>query len=569
MTRPITLGDFIDLDKHLEIFHSKHPYKNGVKHIECMIMNTYGEGVLFHYALEGQEMRFTFDDVIRLIDSPTYLEHPTYSAIRIVNEIDKEKHEDIQAIFVVNPISDQEIIIAAWLVTLDYHTAMIHREKYLQDFEFHYFENLMHHLQMVMINYEKLYYIIDVYTELLMSKDRFMPYHMTNVANWCMQLAAEINLPAKDQLILYVAALIHDIGKLFISDELINRQGKLENFEYNILKQHPERGYQMAIASLYGMTFFQKVPDVIRHHHERFDGEGYPFGLSGAAIPYLSRMLNLCDSVDAMMSRRSYKAKFGIDEILSELTRCAGTQFDPLLTQHMIKLLMEHTTQKADISISNTHFIPQASLNFFYRDIKTQHSITGNLVVKDGKGKLIVHNALLGFEQLEIESIHRCTLSYYQLTNFIEFSVDVEGILKDQMYISNIKPVPTDKYFSTTWDGLIIVNGLKSEPMTLNLVKVGGDSVVFEANGHQASILEENHNDIFVGLFNLSIEEVQVNLKVDLKIVKFYNFSGQSTFVAKYMNIASADRDRIIRMLFKKQMQLKHLKKEALRKKQD
>lgn len=563
MNRPITLGDFIALDEHLKAFHSSHDYRVGIQHVECMIMNTYGTQISYHECLEGAAPLFTVDQVHAFVSSPLKMSHPDFSNVHFLQYNDQAKHESIFCAMVLNPIMGDEVVVGAWFVKFDYNTALLHRERYLDDFNFHYLEQMIHHLQMVIINYEKLYYIIDIYTELLMHKDRFMPYHMTNVANWCMLMAGELNLPYREQMVIYIAALIHDIGKLFVPDEFINRPGGLSEEEFRLMKQHPEKGYQMAIASLYGMTFFQEVPTVIRSHHERYDGRGYPQGLKGSEIPYLSRILTLADTTDAMMSRRAYKDKVGVDEIIREISRQAGRQFDPVLAEYMVKLLVEQSAAHQEATIANTHFVPQASLNFYYRDIKHQLTITGNLVVKEGKAKMIVHNGYQHLETVETEHVHRCTLSYYQMTDFVEFTVDFEGHIKDQVFLGNLKPIPTDKYFSIIWDGAFTVESPSLTKSEVRFVKLGGDSIVFEAKEQLASELEQYRGEVFSANIDLQVEETIAHVDLDFKIVKYYSFSNQTTFIGKYLNISTGDRDRILRMLFKKQMLLKQLKKEA------
>jgi HD-GYP domain-containing protein (c-di-GMP phosphodiesterase class II) len=121
-----------------------------------------------------------------------------------------------------------------------------------------------------------------------------------------------------------LAASLHDLGKLAIPEEILRKPGPLTDAERLVLERHPQIGYRM-LESL-GVD---PVADWVLHHHERWDGAGYPSGLAGEAIPLGARVIFVADAFDAMTSDRVYRRKLSIDDALAELERCAGTQFDP------------------------------------------------------------------------------------------------------------------------------------------------------------------------------------------------------------------------------------------------
>ncbi|HKV56826.1 MAG TPA: HD-GYP domain-containing protein [Ktedonobacteraceae bacterium] len=138
-----------------------------------------------------------------------------------------------------------------------------------------------------------------------------------------------LNLAEAEQTTIALGAFFHDIGKLAIDDDLLNKPGPLTPQEYTIIKHHPAYG-----ASI--LNNYTSLPDVALlayHHHERWDGEGYPDRIAGEAIPLGARMIAIADAFDAMTSDRSYQVRRSPQEALDELQRCAGTQFDPLLVQ--------------------------------------------------------------------------------------------------------------------------------------------------------------------------------------------------------------------------------------------
>jgi putative nucleotidyltransferase with HDIG domain len=138
-----------------------------------------------------------------------------------------------------------------------------------------------------------------------------------------------LNLSEAEQKTIAMGAFLHDIGKLAIDEAVLNKAGQLTSREYAIIKRH-------AIYSACILTSFTSLPEVALlayHHHERWDGEGYPDGVAGEAIPLGARIIAIADAYDAMTSRRSYQVRRSPQEALEELQRCAGTQFDPQLVR--------------------------------------------------------------------------------------------------------------------------------------------------------------------------------------------------------------------------------------------
>jgi len=129
---------------------------------------------------------------------------------------------------------------------------------------------------------------------------------------------------------------MHDIGKINISKEILIKKMPLSVEEWEILKQHPSNGAEI----IEPVESLRAIVPLILHHHERFDGKGYPAGLSGEDIPYLARVLTVADSFDAMTSKRSYtNLRKTYDEAIEELKACAGTQFDPDITEKFIEII--------------------------------------------------------------------------------------------------------------------------------------------------------------------------------------------------------------------------------------
>lgn len=137
---------------------------------------------------------------------------------------------------------------------------------------------------------------------------------------------------------LSLLCLLHDIGKIGIPLEILNKPGKLSPEEWEILKTHTQKGYDIANSS----NELKGIADEIRHHHERWDGKGYPDGLSRESIPLLSRVIAVVDAYDAMVSDRSYRSSMSHEKAIEELKRCAGTQFEPFIVSEFLRMLQEH-----------------------------------------------------------------------------------------------------------------------------------------------------------------------------------------------------------------------------------
>ena len=164
---------------------------------------------------------------------------------------------------------------------------------------------------------------------------------------------------------LWTSAILHDIGKLFIQDEILESPDKLNNLQYDHIKNHPVRGYNLLNA----LNIPDNIKLAVRHHHERWDGRndtafpGYPDGLSGESIPLYARIISLADTYDALISKRPYKDPISIKEAISIIESNAGTQFDPRLTMLFVESMREeiaierrppqHLQNKQSISINN------------------------------------------------------------------------------------------------------------------------------------------------------------------------------------------------------------------------
>ncbi len=166
------------------------------------------------------------------------------------------------------------------------------------------------------------------------ARDPYVGGHAAQVAAYAVAIAQELGLPPVQVEVVRQSGYLHDIGKIAIPEAILHKPGKLTKEEYECLKQHATVGADF-IATSHSL---RHLAPFIRHHHERWDGYGYPNGLSGSAIPLEARILNVCDSVEAMASDRPYHRAMSMEQIVAEVQRCAGTQFDPTVAAAFIRV---------------------------------------------------------------------------------------------------------------------------------------------------------------------------------------------------------------------------------------
>lgn len=167
----------------------------------------------------------------------------------------------------------------------------------------------------------------------LETRDSYTRGHSDRAAEYAEAIARELGLSAEQTGRLQYAVVLHDIGKIGIPDSILNKPGKLTDEEYELMKTHPAKGADI-IAKI---PFLEQIAPLVRHHHERWDGTGYPDGLAGGNIPIESRIVAVLDSFEAMTSDRIYRRAPGRAFALNELLRCSGSQYDPQVVEAFLK----------------------------------------------------------------------------------------------------------------------------------------------------------------------------------------------------------------------------------------
>ena len=175
------------------------------------------------------------------------------------------------------------------------------------------------------------------FTNFIDAKDKYTRGHSIRVGFYTKKIAEKMDFDDDELDNIYYIALLHDVGKINISDAILNKPGKLDDDERDIIKTHTTNGAQI-------LKDFSSVPHIIegaRYHHERYDGKGYPEGLSGEQIPLVARIIGVADAFDAMNSDRCYRKAYPMERIVKELKEGAGKQFDPEVVKVMLELIEE------------------------------------------------------------------------------------------------------------------------------------------------------------------------------------------------------------------------------------
>jgi putative nucleotidyltransferase with HDIG domain len=167
------------------------------------------------------------------------------------------------------------------------------------------------------------------------AKDTYTRGHSDRVSAYSVLIGEKLGLSDEDINTLRVGGLFHDIGKIGVPDSILLKDAKLTDDEYSEIKNHPAIGAHI----LSNATIFKDIIPIVKHHHERYDGNGYPGKLKGEDIPYLARIAAVADSFDAMTSKRTYRNSLPLDVVISEFERCKGTQFDPNLAETFLEIL--------------------------------------------------------------------------------------------------------------------------------------------------------------------------------------------------------------------------------------
>ncbi|MBE6901551.1 MAG: HD-GYP domain-containing protein [Ruminococcaceae bacterium] len=167
--------------------------------------------------------------------------------------------------------------------------------------------------------------LVECITSALDARDPYTGDHSRRVSDMACFLCRKMGMTEEEVQEIHIAGHLHDIGKIGIPDRVLLKEGKLDDEEWALMKKHPEIGAQIMSKS----EHFTRIAAILLHHHERWDGRGYPFGAQGEEIPVGARVIAVCDSIDAMASKRSYRNALPMEVVRGEIEKNIGIMYDP------------------------------------------------------------------------------------------------------------------------------------------------------------------------------------------------------------------------------------------------
>lgn len=341
-------------------------------------------------------------------------------------------------------------------------------------------------------NYQQVLYSL---LDLVEKRDTYTAGHTQRVARYSVLIAEAMGLPRQEIDTLYEAAIMHDIGKVSTPDAILLKPGKLSYDEYDIIKEHLIYGFEI----LNSIEAFKVHAQIMKSHHERYDGKGYPCGLKGEDISLLSHILIVADSFDAMTSRRTYKSQKSLQEALDELKELSGIQFSPQVIEVAVPVLK----QTGVLPISESHLfgnLEEARLVFYYKD-----GLTG-------------------------------LYNYHYLEHILYFENHIQKREYNCAYFLNIKNF---HHFNKRYGWIEGDNKLIE--IAKNLKAMFKEAILFRVYGDDFLILHEDHAEIdtaqITALLNLDVSMLEVEIHhLELFKIQTRDFTDFSNYINNFIH---------------------------------
>jgi energy-coupling factor transport system substrate-specific component len=297
-------------------------------------------------------------------------------------------------------------------------------------------------------------------SEAVDAKDRYTSGHSKRVAEYSKLIAQRMGKNEAEQEIIYRAGLLHDVGKIRIPVEIINKAGRLTDEEYDLIKIHPVTGYHI----LRKISEQNDMAIAAKYHHERYDGKGYPNGLAGEHIPEMARILAVADSYDAMTSNRSYRNGLPQDVVRNEIEKGKGTQFDSTIADIMIQMIdedKEYTLRQIDRNDYKILIIGEdTEVNQQIKDILQKESIYEVIMPNTVDEKSVFEKLESHFINLIIVDIDTDKDKYWQILQVIKEKYQTPIIImSDNKTLRNTKEFidfGSNDYFTKPFSPLML-----------------------------------------------------------------------------------------------------------------
>jgi len=296
-----------------------------------------------HLKLKDISLLSAKEDILKTVreDNMPILINDANIVNKLINLPFHDSDSMFSSLMVVPLIIQDNIFGLIYLVSSrhDYTEDQLSMTVYLLERVASTFENIVLHEGII----QNLKSSLEALVTTLEAKDKYTNQHSKRVTMFAMALGQKAGISSVELGTLNIAASLHDIGKVGISDNILTKSGRLLKEEFDEVKRHSIIG-----ANIVGkLGILRKESLIIRYHHERWDGAGYPDGLKGEEIPFLSRIIAISDSFDAMTSDRPYRKGMDIELAIKEFKKCRGTQFDPHLTDQFLEFIKNKKNYKS------------------------------------------------------------------------------------------------------------------------------------------------------------------------------------------------------------------------------
>ncbi|ABB14275.1 HD domain protein [Carboxydothermus hydrogenoformans Z-2901] len=373
-----------------------------------------------------------------------------------------------------------------------------------------------------------------------------MRLHAFNVAYWTIEIAKKLNLPKDEREKLYYAALFHDIGKINVKNSIVNKEGPLTPEEYEEIKEHAEFGYVIT-RELFD-NIYPDIPFWIKWHHENYDGSGYPEGLKKNEIPFPSRILRVANVIDVLHSPKSYKKPVTVKELVEELKRCTGKDFDPDVVDAALDVINERIVLPMDILKSNVEKIFPALLSL--RTFRDVYNFNGYFVFNE-KRSYFKSTDLNGNSVKDLWDLQSASLVVEIFNSMYEYEVEVIPVEEHTYIISNIRPMEKKNFISILWELEAELIAASGKSLNVKVKRLSGDYLLF---AHDNSCPLDMSS-----LYKMKIKfEDGEELILNGIITYYYNASTNYAFYKyAFVNIGETTRDKLFKQIFKKQIYLR------------
>ncbi len=379
--------------------------------------------------------------------------------------------------------------------------------------------------------------------EIINAKEPLLMANLYAVAHWAVRIARQMKLSEKDIRKLQLAALMHNLGKIYIDEQLLNKEEYTPE-EEDLIKKRTVHSYEIALrlGKIYDL---EDIPEIILRFQEHVDGSGYPGGLKGEAIPLLSRVLCVAKALTAMLAYKPSRRAMTLDEIIWDLKRNAGGMFDPRVSEAAQQLLINKKDEQTD----------------YFSDMGTYATLSittdwqaGSTIQLFGRIRRIknifVFTPVDKIPEINLAQISKCALYLDVNERILQFDVAIGQILTDRIFLSKVVPERVEDAFSVMWfmEGVFITNEKNIHRIYISLL--GGDYLDFYIfNNENPSAFTSGIVKVSLGGGKPTYLPGIITFRQQMKDKVFFRF--------KYTNVSEAEREMVFSAMFKKQLDMR------------